>query len=117
MLDIYTQWVYIVSMELAKTNNNSPDAHSVSLPIPVSGGAFSLEESMKQATIKKFKPTAAYLRIVEIPTKKKRWKVERLVNSEIRYAAFFPAFYYWIVCNLTGKFPPVPSITIRQYRQ
>lgn len=33
-------------MELAKTYNNSPNTHSVSLPIPVSRGAFSLEEIM-----------------------------------------------------------------------
>ena len=32
-------------MELAKINNNSPDAHSVSLPIPMGRGAYSLEDN------------------------------------------------------------------------
>lgn len=50
MLDKYPQWVYIVSMELAKTRKNSPDAHSVSLPIPVSGGAFSMGDKIMKCT-------------------------------------------------------------------
>ena len=66
------------------------------------------EGEKMNANLYRFKPTAAYLRIIGKP--KRRWMVKRNVTGETRKVRFFRAIYYWIVCNLKGNFPPFKNI-------
>ena len=57
------------------------------------------------AILKRRKVTEAYLRIVGKP--KHKWTVENRWTGERRIVGFSRAVYYWIVCNLKGRFPSV----------